>query len=292
VVTKTDSKRMNMGLAQVTAGAITPDQLIPYVKAVSRLDSRMFGTCVGHFCEGQIVLIGFPIGKPLDREALDAAVDEALQTKGLKHITVLCAAKPSRTPENANFSEDAYWSLPLPLAPYKQKLRNMLARAKRDIFIEESGAEGYGQDHEAIVEAFCSGRRLEAGMIHIFHQLKTYLAESPGARLFSARTKDGSLAAFAIGDYSSFNTAFYMFACRLPSAPPGTADALLEAVAKCGEERGHSRLNLGLAVNEGIGFFKKKWGAEHFLSCYEYSWDIQPEKKSLLARLFGGRKKI
>ncbi len=139
----------------------------------------------------------------------------------------------------------------------------MLARAKRDIFIEESGAEGYGQDHEAIVEAFCSGRKLEAGMIHIFHQLKTYLAESPGARLFSARTKDGSLA-------------------------PGTVDALLEAVAKCGEERGHSRLNLGLAVNEGIGFFKKKWGAEHFLSCYEYSWDIQPEKKGLLARLFGG----
>lgn len=150
-MTKTDSKRMNVGLAQVTASAITPDQLIPYVKAVSRLDSRMFGTCVGHFCEGQIVLIGFPIGKPLDREALDAAVDEALQTKGLKHITVLCAVKPSRTPENANFSEDAYWSLPLPLAPYKQKLRNMLARAKRDIFIEESGAEGYGQDHEAIV---------------------------------------------------------------------------------------------------------------------------------------------
>lgn len=290
MVAKTD-KRTSMGLSQITASAITPDQLIPYVKAVSGLDSRMFGNCVGHYCEGQIVLIGYPMGKPLDKNALDAAVGEALQTKGLQHITVLCAEKPSQAPENASVSEDAYWSLPLPLPPCKQKLRNMLARAKRDIRIEESGAEGYGQEHEAIVKDFCSRRKLEPGMIHIFHQLKKYLTESPNARLFSARTKDGTrdgtVVAFAIGDYSSFNTAFYMFACRLPSAPPGTADALLEAVAKGGEERGHSQLNLGLAVNAGIGFFKKKWGAEFFLPCYEYGWDIQPEKKGWLARLLG-----
>lgn len=288
MVVKTDLKRTNMGLAQVTAAAITPDQLIPYVKAVSGLDSRMFGNCVGHFCEGQIVLIGFPLGKPRDREELDKAVEEALQTKGLKHITVLSAEKPSQAPENAAVSTDAYWSLPLPLPPYRQKLRNMLARAKRDIHIEESGADGYGQEHEAMAEAFCAERRLEPGMVHIFRQLKKYLAQSPEARLFSARTKDGTLAAFAIGDYSSFNTAFYMFACRLPSAPPGTADALLEAVAKCGEERGHSLLNLGLAVNEGIGFFKKKWGAEYFLPCCECGWDVRQEKKGLFARLFGG----
>lgn len=286
MVAKTE-KRASMGLSQVTAGAITPDQLIPYVKAVSGLDSRMFGNCVGHFCEGQIVLIGYPLGNPLDKNALDEAVDEALQTKGLEHITVLCAEKPGKTSENAAVSEDAYYKLPLPLAPCKQKLRNMLSRAKRDISIEESGAEGYGQEHEAIVSDFCSRRKLEPGMIHIFHQLKAYLSQSPDARLFSARTKDGKVAAFAIGDYSSFCTAFYMFACRLPSAPPGTADALLEAVAKCGEERGHSQLNLGLAVNAGIGFFKKKWGAEYFLPCYEYSWDVKPAKKGWLARLFG-----
>ena len=287
MVAKAD-KRTSMGLSQVTASAITPDQLIPYVKAVSGLDSRMYGDCVGHYCDGQIVLIGYPMGKPLDKNALDAAVEEALQTKGLQHITILCPEKPSQTPENASVSEDAYWSLPLPLAPFKQKLRNMLARAKRDISIEESGAEGYGQEHEAIVNDFCSRRTLEPGMIHIFHQLKKYLAESPNARLFSAWTKEGKTAAFAIGDYSSFNTAFYMFACRLPSAPPGTADALLEAVAKYGEEHGHSQLNLGLAVNDGIGFFKKKWGAEFFLPCYEYGWDIQKENKGWFARLFGG----
>ncbi len=286
MVTKTTSKS-NIGLAQITAGAITPDQLIPYVKAVSGLDSKMFGNCVGHYCEGQVVLIGFPMGKPRDKEDLDVAVEEALQTKNLQHITVLCAEKPSQAPENATVSEDAYWSLPLPLPPCKQKLRNMLTRAKRDIDITESGAEGYTQEHEAIARDFCSRRKLEAGMIHIFHQLKNYLKESTEARLFSARTKDGKVAAFAIGDYSSFNTAFYMFACRLPSAPPGTADALLEAIAKGGEERGHSQLNLGLAVNAGIGFFKKKWGAEFFLPCYEYGWDVQKEKKGLFARLFG-----
>ncbi|MDE7372282.1 MAG: translation initiation factor IF-2, partial [Desulfovibrio sp.] len=107
-------------------------------------------------------------------------------------------------------------------------------------------------------------------------------------RLFSAWDAAGRLLACAIGDYSSFSTAFYMFAFRSPDAPPGTADALLAALAAEGAERGHSLLNLGLGMGAGVSFFKKKWGATPFLPCVETSWSPRPEKKrGWLARIFG-----
>ena len=287
MLVQTRGRSSGMGTGHVTAAAVTPDQLLPYVRAVSGLDSRMFGSCVGHTCEGQTVLIGYPLGDPRNAAAVDAAIDEALQTPGLKHITVLTAARPRKAPEHATVSEDAYWALPLPLPPLGQKLRNILRRAAREISIEEGGAEAWGREHTALVESFCAGRALEPGMVHIFRHLKAYLTQAQEARLFSARQADGSLVACAIGDYSSFSTAFYMFAFRLPTAPPGTADALLAAVAATGETRGHSLLNLGLGINAGIGFFKKKWGAEPFLPCVECGWDIRKKETGWLARLLG-----
>ncbi|MDO5483728.1 MAG: translation initiation factor IF-2 [Desulfovibrionaceae bacterium] len=286
-MSQTGGRGAGMGLAQVTARAVTPDQLLPYVEAVSGLQTRMFGSCVGHFCEGQVVLIGYPLDDPRDTASMDAAVAEALRMPGLEHITVLGPARPANVPAGAQVSEDAYWTLPLPLPPAGQKLRNMLRRAARDIVVTSGGAEAWGPEHSALVEAFCAGRTLDAGMLHIFRQLEGYLARARESRLFSARLADGTLVACALGDYSAFGTAFYMFAFRLPSAPPGTADALLAAVAAEGEARGHSVLNLGLGINGGISFFKKKWGASLFLPCVECGWDVRQEKKSWLARLLG-----
>ena len=132
------------------------------------------------------------------------------------------------------------------------------------------------------------GSLLEDGSVYIFNKLGDYLAAAPEARLFSARDAAGRLLACAIGDYSSFSTAFYMFAFRSPSAPPGTADALLAALAAEGAERGHSLLNLGLGMGPGVSFFKKKWGARPSLPCVETSWSPTPEKRrGWLARMFG-----
>lgn len=277
------------GLARITAQAVTPEQLLPYVGAVSGLRPRLFGECVGHLGEGEVVLVGYPSSDPRDARAVDAAVDEALALPGLSRITVLAAARPHAAPPEAPGSEDAFWSLPLPLPlpPAGQKLRNMLRRAAREVVTEQGGADAWTAEHTALVEDFCRARAnaLEPGSVHIFRHLAAYLAAAPQARLFSARRADGVLAGCAIGDYSSFSTAFYMFAFRRPDAPPGTADALLAALAAEGVKRGHSLLNLGLGIHPGVAFFKKKWGASVFLPCVETSWPLQ--KKGWLARLLG-----
>ena len=69
---------LTAGLARITAQAVVPEQLLPYVGAVSGLRPRLFGECVGHLGEGEVVLVGYPPRDPRDARAVDAAVDEAL----------------------------------------------------------------------------------------------------------------------------------------------------------------------------------------------------------------------
>lgn len=282
-------------LAELTAQAITPDQLLPYVRAVSGLESRLCGGCALHHGGGQAVLVAYPAGKPDDMAAADAAVAEALAMPGLERITVISAGRPAAAPATAESTEDAYWSLPLPLVspPGRpgQKVRNLLRRAGREIAIEQGGgAAAWTPDHAALAEAFIKkkGDALDAGSSYIFRKLGDYLAAAPDARLFSARDRSGRLLACAIGDFSSFTTAFYMFAFRSPDAPPGTADALLSALAAEGAARGHALLNLGLGMGAGVSFFKKKWGATPFLPCVETSWTPEASKKrGWLSKILG-----
>jgi hypothetical protein len=47
-------------------------------------------------------------------------------------------------------------------------------------------------------------------------------------------------------------------------------------------------MNLGLGVNAGVAFFKRKWGAAPFLPYVEVSWDIAaPSLVTRLGRLLG-----
>ena len=282
-------------VAHITAGALTPDQLLPYVRAVSGLETRLCGGCALHHGGGHAVLVAYPAGQPEDADAVDAAVAEAVVLPRLERLTVIAAVRPGAAPAQAESTEDAYWSLPLPLTvpPGRpgQKLRNLLRRATREISISQTGGAGaWTAAHAALAEAFIErkGAQVDEGSSYIFRKLGDYLAQAPEARLFSARDAAGRLLACAIGDYSSFSTAGYMFAFRSPEAPPGTADALLAALAAEGAERGHSHLNLGLGMGEGVSFFKKKWGATPFLRCVETSWSPQPEKRrGWLGRIFG-----
>lgn len=300
------------GTAQLTATALTPDQLLPYVRAVSGLESRACGMGVLHHGGGQGVLVVFTAsdfeeerhaasatsadgdGGEDSASPLDLAVAEALDLPGLERLTVLAATRPAAAPPDADCSRDAYWFLPLPLllpgGRPGQKLRNVLRRSGREARIEQSGgADAWSAEHAALAEAFIAARRssLDEGSIALFRSLGAYLGGAPEARLFSARDAGGRLLACAIGDYSSFATAFYMFAFRRPDAPPGTADALLAALAAEGAARGQTRLNLGLGIGPGVAFFKKKWGAVPALPCVETCWSPRPAKRGWFGRLFG-----
>ncbi|MBT9139112.1 MAG: hypothetical protein DDT31_01693 [Syntrophomonadaceae bacterium] len=49
----------------------------------------------------------------------------------------------------------------------------------------------------------------------------------------------------------------------------GASDLILYEIIKTAQEMGKSFVNLGLGINEGVAFFKKKWGGSPFLN-YEF----------------------
>lgn len=276
-------------LSDYPARAVTPDQLLPYVKAVSQMESRKCGEGILHTLDDFGVLVVYPADNPENDAAVDDACELALADQSIRKLTVIAASAPACAPENAQIKMDIYWQLPVPHTKPRGKLANMLARASREIEISQSvGADCWTDAHNDMAREFCQRKNIDEDSAFLFSQMGKYLGNAPEAILFSAYAKAGhELVACAIGDYSAFATAFYMFAFRKPDAPPGSADALLAAIIDEAASRGHSRLNLGLGIDPGVEFFKKKWQAEPFLKYTETSWEI-PQKKSFFARLFGG----
>ncbi len=261
-------------LSHITAQALVPEQILSYVAAAGGSAPGLYADCVGHEREGHLVLIAYKPGlEPESGEqaqnTLNRAVEAALDASP-STLTVLGPARPEAAPPGAAERSDAYWAIPLPLPKPGQKLRNMLRRALRECSIQK---ERWTGEHAALVERYLASRPLEAGTRHIYRRIPEYLAATPDALLLAARsTADSRLSAFCIGDFSGLSTGMYMFAFRAQNCPPGAADALLAALARAGADRGHQRLNLGLGINGGIEFFKRKWGASLFLPCVQTTW--------------------
>jgi hypothetical protein len=262
-------------LDRVTAEAVVPEQVVAYVGAVAGSRPMMLGACVAYAGEGTLVLVGYPLHDPRDEAAMGAAVQEALRLPGLLRLTVVGPARPPQAPRAVRIVEDDYYALPVPAPPPDQKLRNLLRRAGRELALD--GARHLDDDHLAIVRRYLDERPLNAGTRRIYRQMAGYVEASAGSRVVSARRADGRLAAFAVGEFASLATAFFMFCFRNPDlAPPGSADLVLSGLLEEALQRGHSRINLGLGVNPGIRFFKRKWGAEPFLPYVEATWEVKP----------------
>ncbi|WP_294555468.1 GNAT family N-acetyltransferase [uncultured Mailhella sp.] len=266
-------------LADLGARALVPEQIPSYVRAVS---GRRLQSCEGFAAwttADSCTLVAFPAEDelascPLDSEAyalrLEKAVSSALAMPGLRRITVLAPLIPAAAPAQAVVERDAWWCVKLPHTP-AQKLRNMLRRACREATLS---VEEWGPEHDALVDHYLKVRTLAPGTRHIFGRVGRYVQSSPEALLFAARDASGRLLAMAVGDYSALSTAFYMFAFRQDDCPPGVSDALLRALADEAERRGQSTLNLGLGIDGGITFFKKKWGAFLAMPHLETSWTV------------------
>ena len=271
-----------LSFSHISAQALVPEQLVHYVRAVGESEPFVAGECLGYALGGNRVLVGYPgaaqdfLRAPFDGAGCAAIADDAVgrvcEAGAVNDVTVLAPLRPGRVPENAVRAEDEYWFLPLPLPRPPVKTRNMLLRAGRECTV---AAETWSAEHAAMVADHDGRRGSGDAERHIHARLPQYLASSPDVLLFAARTGEGRLAAFCIGDFTGLVTAFYLFAFRSPTAPPGSADLALAALAAEGEARGHALLNLGLGINEGVRFFKKKWGAVPALPYVECSWNIR-----------------
>lgn len=302
----------------LAALALVPEQLPGYVRGIAGSELRFSGPFPVYLARGEsglaAVLIGYPkaddpdLGRFVRPSAaapdpepdqapgsvLDAAIAEVSGWDGVSSLSVLAPLRPASVPLDApgyNETRDIYLAVDLPFmgagedfsgVPV-QKLRNMLRRAARDV---DLAVEPWSPELQNLAKSYGSSRALEAGTRYIFEHLEAYSA-LPGVQVFTARAKaDGALMGLAIGDFTPYATAFYMFAFRAAKAAPGTADLLLHAVVAEAQKQGHERVNLGLSINGGIGFFKMKWRAVDFLPLVECSWPVPKKKQGFFKSLF------
>ena len=303
-------------LAHITAEAVVPEQLVHYVRAVSGRRAVLCRGWPAYIHEGHAVLVAYPpawsgeatvdLRPALEDLRLGACRTEAMgmspagagnAARPCSRVTVLAPFRPAEAPDSASGKSDSYWQLPVPAPAPGAKLRNMLVRAGRELRLEE---EYWSPACAELLRHYLRARPLPPGARAVFEALPRYLGApdpdgtakggaskgNPGVILLAARRKDGELAGFSVGDFSGLRTAFYMFSFRRPAAPPGTADALLAGLLDKARRLGHERMNLGLGINGGIVFFKRKWGAVPFPPYVETSWDLRPE--GVLARREGG----
>lgn len=268
--------------------AIVPDQLPLYVQAISGIKPVILNGFPFYLNDGHGVL---PIFGGNAEEA-SLAVDLALAMPGLKKLTVLATYAPPQAPASATITKDSHWVLDLPAHP-GQKIRNLLKRAGREIRLEQTaGKTAFTEQHKNLCKLFGARKKasLNAASLFIFTKIEPYLQAQTNAKLFSAWQGD-SLAGFAVADFTSMEYPFYMFAFRKENAPPGTADLILASIIAEAEASGYEQLHLGLGINPGVEFFKKKWGARILFPHVETTWSISKKGffSGLAQKLFGKR---
>jgi hypothetical protein len=144
----------------------------------------------------------------------------------------------------------------------------MISRAGRELSVEEGKA--ISPDHLDLIAAFTRTHQLDPQTESLYRSIPHYLASVPTALALTARGLGGGIVAFDIAEFGTRDYAFYMFNFRSREQHvPGASDLLLYEIMEKARTQGKKFLNMGLGINDGVSFFKRKWGAQPFLS-YRY----------------------
>ncbi len=256
--------------------AYTPDQLLPYVRSVSPMQSSILDQYVLHTHADHAVLVGYNVQCMHSTENLDACIAHVLDKQKPQRITVLAPIRPYAAPARAVSLYDAYHIAALPFALNKhQNVRHMCHRAQEYMDIhEQQGAKAWTGAHQELMLSYIRKNGVSKEMGNIFQNLGLYCKNAPHVQMFSAYDKcTRDLLAFSLADFTSQHMAFYMFSMRRQTSPPGSSELLLWALLQQAHTRGYGACNLGLGISDGIRFFKNKWGAKPTLPFVQTSWN-------------------
>lgn len=251
----------------ILSNAYIPEHLPDYVTAVSGTQPVLIEDFVVHQSSSQLIFIGYPLREPWNEARMMNVYEECKTRFSPPSIALIAPGLPANFKNTEPAPPDAYYRLTMPHLVIPPKVRNMLHRAQREISITIGK---FTREHKRLLNAFIRNCQCDDATRFIFRRIPTYV-QCDHAFIFDARDHHGKLVAFDVADYGARDYAFYMFNIRSQKyAVPGTSDLLLAHIIEHAQSLGKTHLNMGLGINPGIAFFKKKWGATPFI---EYaSW--------------------
>lgn len=246
--------------------AYIPEHVVSYVAPISKLEPFLISDYLCYFGENRLSFIGYPLGTEFDEKILEKTLKKAVEEFSPENVAVIAPRLPFIEKEIEE-SSDKYFLLDLRSLHINRKLRNILARASRDLVIERGEITG---EHRRLVQKFLESRSIDKRTKYIFENIAVYTSSSPTAVVLDARNKSRNLAAFNVIDLASRDYAFYMFNfISRENYVPGASDLLFNEFIKIAREKGKKSINMGLGINEGVTRFKEKWGGRPFLN-YEF----------------------
>ena len=261
--------------ALIAEHAYIPEHLPHYVSAISRTEPYLIGDFVAHLAGTSLVFVGYPLKGDFNEIQMLEALDEAKARFEPSLVSILAPALPSALEACEQPTIDEYYRLNLLPLRVPKKTRNMLARARRELSVSIGE---FGREHKRLLKEFMRTHRLNSATRFILKHVPEYV-KSDSVLVFDARTQRGDLVAFDIADFGAQDYAFYMFNFRSRKHQvPGASDLLLAYIAAQAKTKEKRYINLGLGIDEGIAFFKKKWGAMPFLQCVTCTQEIGSQR--------------
>ena len=244
--------------------AYVPEQIPQYVTPISQTEPHLVGEFLVYTNKSHCIFIGYPLAGTYEEKCLEETLGGVISRFKPGSVSLIAPSIPRSIQQEPPPPTDHYYRLDLSTLSVSQKLRNMLRRAGRELFVGRSS--GFDPEHKGIVEGFLKNHPVDEATRFIFQRIDAYLLSSKTASVFEARTIDGDLVAFDIAEFKPRDYAVYMFNFRSQSCyTPGASDLLLSAVLEQATAEGKKYINLGLGINPGVAFFKAKWGGVAFL---------------------------
>jgi len=244
--------------------AYVPEHIPQYVTAISQTEPFLFGDFLAYSKKGLSIFIGYPLKEPFDEKRMGRVLEDVIKRFNPESVSLTAPVIPSSFKNCLRPSSDHYYRLDLSSFSISQKLRNMLKRASRELSIEKE--RRFDEEHRSIVEEFLKSHPVDEATRFIFQRIDQYLSTSKTAWVFDARNKRGGLVAFDIAEFEPKDYAIYMFNFNSDTFHvPGASDLLLSEVIQQAKTERKKYINLGLGINPGVTFFKKKWGGAVFL---------------------------
>jgi len=244
--------------------AYVPEHIPGYVRAISGGEPFLLDDYLCYAGKDLLIFVGYPLTAGFDIEKIKEILKAAHQRFKPGQVALICQSLSSKAGKQREWL-DVYYKLDLANFTIRPKLKNMIHRAAKELEVEK-GRE-LKREHQDLIGEFFKSHSVAEGTRYIFQKIPEYLSSVPTAWVFSARDRSGQMAGFAIAEFSAQKYAFYMFNFRSRKrSTPGTSDLLLLELIKSAQDQGKLFINLGLGVNAGVAFFKRKWGGLPFLT--------------------------
>jgi hypothetical protein len=243
--------------------AYVPEHIPGYGMAISEGEPFLLQDYLCYQGKGFLIFVGYPLQGSFREDLMQEIFQAAVRRFKPVQIALIAPTISSKggSPRHA----DAYYKLALADFRIPPQVKNMTQRAARELKVE-MGQE-FQEEHRNLIADFLASHPVDEGTRYILPRIPRYLSSVPTACIFNARDSAGKLVAFDIADFGAKHYAFYMFNCRSRQHHvPGASDLLLQALIREAEQQGKTYVNLGLGVNQGVAFFKKKWGGQPFLN--------------------------